>query len=216
MDGVYVELGVRKPRECAIAGLLDETDEAAHSINWCSDGVSGREQFRHENSDLEADAVFTSEGDTIYEVTRPERCVCKSIEDLDHPIHEVRVEGDELFVSLYLDSVEELETIVDRVNPISDAVRVCHLSHESPDDGDGDVVPIDLGCLTDRQREVLATAHEMGYFERPRESSAEEAATELGISPSTFAEHKAVALSKLLDQLPESRYKKHHATEGRD
>lgn len=46
-----------------------------------------------------------------------------------------------------------------------------------------------LDELTDRQREVVRTAYEMGYYEVPREISTEDIAAELDIDPSTVAEH---------------------------
>ena len=52
---------------------------------------------------------------------------------------------------------------------------------------------------TDRQVEVLTVAHEMGYFDSPRQSNATEVAESLGIGPSTLAEHLA-AESKLVGQ----------------
>lgn len=52
--------------------------------------------------------------------------------------------------------------------------------------------------LTDRQREVLAAAHEMGYYEWPRDTAGEELAEELGISPPTLHEHLRAAEQKLI------------------
>lgn len=46
-----------------------------------------------------------------------------------------------------------------------------------------------LDGLTDRQREVLQTAFDLGYFEVPRKVSTEEIGDALGIDPSTVAEH---------------------------
>lgn len=43
--------------------------------------------------------------------------------------------------------------------------------------------------LTDRQREVLETAYQAGYYEWPHEKSSEEVAEMLGITQPTFAEH---------------------------
>ncbi|MFW6017981.1 MAG: GAF domain-containing protein [Halapricum sp.] len=43
--------------------------------------------------------------------------------------------------------------------------------------------------LTDRQREVVSVAYRRGFFEWPRESSGEEIAEALGISPATFHQH---------------------------
>lgn len=52
--------------------------------------------------------------------------------------------------------------------------------------------------LTDRQREVLETAHEAGYYRRPRERTGEEIAADLGISPTTFQEHVGAAERKIV------------------
>jgi predicted DNA binding protein len=57
--------------------------------------------------------------------------------------------------------------------------------------------------LTDRQYEVLAVAHDLGYFEYPRGANAEDVAEELGITQSTFAEHLSAAQSKLVGELLE-------------
>ncbi|WP_227378565.1 helix-turn-helix domain-containing protein [Haladaptatus halobius] len=53
-------------------------------------------------------------------------------------------------------------------------------------------------ALTPRQREVVETALEAGYFEWPREISSEELATELGITRGTCLEHLRKAQAKLL------------------
>lgn len=53
--------------------------------------------------------------------------------------------------------------------------------------------------LTDRQREALETAHAAGYFDWPRDSSGEEVADTLGVSPSTFHQHLRVGEQKVLD-----------------
>lgn len=45
------------------------------------------------------------------------------------------------------------------------------------------------GRLTDRQLEVLRTAYVSGYFEWPRESTAEECSAMLGITQPTFSQH---------------------------
>lgn len=58
-----------------------------------------------------------------------------------------------------------------------------------------------LGGLTDRQRETLVTAYEMGYFDNPRGTTAVECAESLGISQSTFSQHLSVALNKVLGAL---------------
>lgn len=52
--------------------------------------------------------------------------------------------------------------------------------------------------LTDRQQEILAAAHENGYYEWPRDTSGEEIADHLGISPPTFYQHLRAAEQTLI------------------
>ena len=55
--------------------------------------------------------------------------------------------------------------------------------------------------LTDRQREVIETAWEMGYYEIPKQVSSEEIADELDLDSSTVAEHIQRAERNLLGQV---------------
>jgi CheY-like chemotaxis protein len=53
--------------------------------------------------------------------------------------------------------------------------------------------------LTDRQHEAVSAAHSAGYFEWPRESTAEEVAEALELAAPTFHEHLREAQRKLVD-----------------
>jgi predicted DNA binding protein len=57
--------------------------------------------------------------------------------------------------------------------------------------------------LTDRQREVLRTAFEAGYYDCPRRTEGGELADRLGISSATFSEHIRAAESNILTILYE-------------
>ncbi|WP_436925719.1 helix-turn-helix domain-containing protein [Halosimplex amylolyticum] len=63
---------------------------------------------------------------------------------------------------------------------------------------DGPTRPMEQ--LTDRQREILRVAFEEGYYEVPREASTEDVAAEVGVDPSTVAEHLQRAERNLLTQ----------------
>lgn len=56
-------------------------------------------------------------------------------------------------------------------------------------------------ALTARQREVLAAAHDAGYYEWPRETTGEDLADDLGLSPATFHQHLRTAERKLINLL---------------
>jgi hypothetical protein len=53
--------------------------------------------------------------------------------------------------------------------------------------------------LSQEQLAVLQTAHRLGYFDVPRQASAENVATELDIAQSTFSERLRLAEQRLLD-----------------
>lgn len=59
--------------------------------------------------------------------------------------------------------------------------------------------------LTAKQQEVLRTAFENGYFEWPRETSAEECAATLDISQPTFSQHIRAAERKVFGALFDER-----------
>ncbi|WP_436900975.1 helix-turn-helix domain-containing protein [Halovenus halobia] len=80
------------------------------------------------------------------------------------------------------------DDVTDRI-----AVDVEWMGGYSPDRADT------IGRLTERQREALSTAHELGYYETPREVSFEEVATELDCASSTANELLRRAESKIID-----------------
>ncbi|EMA31102.1 bacterio-opsin activator domain-containing protein, partial [Halobiforma nitratireducens] len=57
------------------------------------------------------------------------------------------------------------------------------------------------GDLTEKQRAALETAYFAGYFDWPRESTGEEIAERLGISPATFNQHLRTAERKFFDSV---------------
>ncbi len=58
-----------------------------------------------------------------------------------------------------------------------------------------------LDAITDRQRDILLTAFELGYFEVPREASAADVAAEFDLDQSTVTEHLRRAERNLLAEL---------------
>lgn len=56
-------------------------------------------------------------------------------------------------------------------------------------------------ALTDRQREAVCAAHDAGYYEWPRDRTAEEIADSLDIAASTFHRHLRTAQGKLAKEL---------------
>lgn len=91
-------------------------------------------------------------------------------------------------------SQDDISRGVERLDEIGVTARVERFA-----DYRGPSAPLD--SLTDRQREVVRTAHELGYFEVPRSATPEDVAAELDIDPSTAGEHLRRAQANLMDHL---------------
>ncbi|MDY6819719.1 MAG: helix-turn-helix domain-containing protein [Halobacteriales archaeon] len=57
-----------------------------------------------------------------------------------------------------------------------------------------------MSGLSDRQREVLLMAFEMGYYEHPREATHEDIAQQFDRTPHTISEHLQKAEAKIIDR----------------
>ncbi len=149
----------------------------------------------------EADRVFTDDAQSVYRFTnRRGDCPCGRIPDHGCPVREVRADPESLSLSFVAPDLETVKNIVADLRSCCASVRVRRLTRSTPADGRS-LLFVDRTAFTDRQYEVLRTAHEMGYFARPKRADSADVADELDISAATFSEHLAVAQEKLLDQL---------------
>mgnify|MGYP000232918002 FL=1 len=230
--GIQVRLAVDAAEACpvaaATAGEATGGAASARSVSWSRAGDGNRvvEEFDlvgGRGSDeppagtaaadspadappegLPADASVVFETDDTRRV-RFERngtdCACDAVERHGAPVIDVNATGGTLHLTFHAADVETVREVVTDLREGFGSVRIDRLART--DEEPADRVAVDRGQLTDRQREVLETAMEMGYFQRPREANATEVATALDISPSTFAEHLASAQSKVLGSLLE-------------
>ena len=62
---------------------------------------------------------------------------------------------------------------------------------------------LETPLLTEKQREAFDTAVSLGYYDRPREASLDEIATELGISRSAVSHRLCAVRRRLADHFAE-------------
>ncbi|MFU1782431.1 helix-turn-helix domain-containing protein [Haloarcula japonica] len=209
-SGIRVELSVDTPGACPVASVSDEAGAAVTDVARSSPDEDGQviEEFTATATDegaIEAregmDKVFATGNGARYQFSRSRtECVCEAVETYDCPVADIRAEGGQLHLTFHVPDVDRVRAIVTRLKELYDGVSLRSMRRN------GDVDPVDSilvdrSKLTDRQREVLETAVEMGYFEYPKGANAGDVASELDISVSTFAEHLAAAQTKLLDSI---------------
>mgnify|MGYP006292745915 CR=1 FL=1 len=205
--GIRAELSLDATASCTVARIAAEAGRSTQSISksMAPDASTVTEEFvldgEADVSDEAAEEVFSYGSNRVYRFDRPAEkpCPCESVEDFGSPVLDVSSEAGQLDMAFHADDMDHLQTVVSELKQEYGNVSVNRLVR-SRDDGGGeaDLVLVDRSDLTARQEEVLATAHQLGYFEHPKGANAGDVADALDITTSTFTEHLAAAQSKLL------------------
>lgn len=205
MRGLEASITVESPGSCPVAAASTEMSEPIDTVARSTAETDGVlvEEFEADvgldGSNGDVVEVFEDDPHSVYRFERDPAaaCVCQSVEEHGCPVVDVRAENGRLDVAFRPPDVETLRDIVGALERDFDGVRLRHLM-QSGETADTDPVVVDRGILTDRQREVLWTAYDLGYFAYPKGANAGEVADFLDIAPSTFREHLSAAQSKLL------------------
>jgi hypothetical protein len=215
-SGIRAELRVDADGTCPVAEAAAEAGASTFSISRGIDPEGAgtvTEEFMLDGApaddptiDEELTQVFTYGSRAVYRFTRQrgQGCPCECIERFDCPVVDVHTEDGILYLVFHAADVDELRRIITTLRERYPAVDIRRLLRSEGDRSTHDLVFVDRGRLTERQREVLETAHRMGYFDRPKGANGGEVAEALDISRSTFAEHLAAAQTKLLDAILEN------------
>ncbi|WP_202614433.1 helix-turn-helix domain-containing protein [Halostella litorea] len=131
-------------------------------------------------------------------------CACELVESRGCPVRHLQVEDGVIVLSFVAGDVADLRETVADLRERFDEISLRRLTRSNRPEAGDDLTLLDHARLTERQREVLETAHGMGYFDHPKEANATEVSDTLGINRSTFSEHLSAAQSKLLDSLLEA------------
>ncbi|RDI71377.1 helix-turn-helix domain-containing protein [Halopelagius longus] len=209
MVGVHAELEVDGVTGCPVAPMSEDlevesvvTDRQAASRGG---SVVGEVTVKRDGDDSpvpdDAERVFADGSRSVFRFEAAgEDCPCGRVPNHGCPVRALDADGGTVAVSFVAPDVETVRRVVSDLRSRCDAVGVRRLVRSGPDD-ERSLLLVDRSAFTDRQYEVLSTAHEMGYFERPKEADSADVASALGVSVSTFTEHLAVAQSKLLNQI---------------
>lgn len=201
-----VEFAVDAPGRCPVARASEDAASPVTSVARSSTTGAGpvTEEFSAPadaavGDATDAEAVVSAGAETVYRFERDasEPCVCETIEAVAGPAVDVRAEDGTLVVTVRVEDSATVRSVVERLRDRFGGVRVRSLQNLA-DAVDAGGRLADDSRLTERQREVVTTAYDMGYFEYPKGANAGEVAEALDISRSTLAEHLAAAQGKLL------------------
>ena len=208
VSGIHVQLAVSNAEGCPASSIseaveIDSLRVDHHATPTTMEVVGELTVDRSDDIETESEAVeevFADETKSVYRYTHDELCPCQCVPTNGCPIRNLQADSGRLIVSFIAPDLETVRSVVTDLRSCSGSVAVNRLTKSAPTD-EQSLLFVDRTAFTDRQYEVLETAHEMGYFASPKGATAEEVATELGISAATFLEHLSVAQTKLLNQI---------------
>lgn len=206
-SGIRATVTVAAPAGCPIAAFsADATgviDQVSTSVS-CPESPNSVTEFLADADSapegVDAEAIFSYGSATLFRIEHdgdPD-CPCEYLGRFGCPVHRYAAEDGDLTLVFHAEDFEQLQAVMAAFREVFPSVDVRRLLHPPIDGTPDETVFVDRGRLTDRQHEVLRTAFEMGYFERPKGANATEIAEELDIAQSTFTEHLVAAQRKIL------------------
>ncbi|AGB32963.1 Bacterio-opsin activator HTH domain protein [Natrinema pellirubrum DSM 15624] len=213
-SGIRAEIKIDDPPDCVVAQAAAAASGRVHSVSK-STSPSAPERVTEEfmleaddypeefDVDAEIESIFSYGSSEVYRFERElgHGCPCECIEGHDCPVVDVRAHGSALYLTFHTPDMHVLQAVIGDLRERYSGLDVQRLLQSQQDHDERHLVFVDRSTLTDRQTEVLETAHRMGYFDHPKRANAGEVATELGITSTTFTEHLAAAQTKLLDAI---------------
>ncbi|AQL44340.1 DNA-binding protein [Halorientalis sp. IM1011] len=208
-SGIRATVEFSTPDICPIVEHATEAgatvDSVATSVRPSADAESTTEFSIDEELEPESDltTVFSHGSTRRYRLVHDDEvsCPCACLGQFGCPVTRYVAREGHLTVVFHAADYEELQAVVGELRQQFPGVDIKRFVRAPAGETGRDSVLVDRSKLTDRQLEVLETAHEMGYFENPRRANATEIADELDINPSTFREHLSAAETKLLGDL---------------
>ncbi len=207
-EGLHVELAVSCRSHCPVAEASAGVDGGIGDVSQAVVAGERLDEYRVPRGTEGAvgTPVFATEDEVVYRASRPcgTGCPCERIEAVGCPTTSVRAVDGRLVVSFYAPDRSTVRRVVESLREAFD-VELRRLVASGRDESRSDTTVVDRARLTDRQREVIETAHRMGYFAYPRRATAETVAATLGVSPSAFAETLRAAERAVLDEFLPAR-----------
>lgn len=211
-SGIRATVKFSAPDGCPIAQFSETAETVIDQVSTSVSlpGSTGSVTEFLADADHASDAgdskpIFSYGSATLYRTSHDgdERCPCECLGQFGCPVHRYVAEDGDLTLVFHAETFEQLQDVMADLRDRFPSVDVQRLLQPPLEGTPDEQVFVNRGKLTERQLEVLQTAYEMGYFERPKRANATEIAAELDISQSTFTEHLVTAQRKIFDDVLE-------------
>lgn len=202
--------------------VLEERPPAIRSdgtprVHFDAEGDVDAMESTVENHEAVSEVQFTESGSVgTCRASIDGECLLAPLVDAGFIPHEIRIEngverlwgsvpGRDTLADVIAAAREHGSVRLERATTVSDEPATETSPRDRPDT-----------ALTKRQRDAVAAAQAMGYFEVPREADATAVADELGISKSAFLDRLKRAQATLFENLFSDREQLQSATTGQE
>ena len=207
--GIQAEVEFATPSICPIVELSAAAETTIDSVatNVCSsDCTESVTEFSMDaDGDFEVDVtpIFSHGSSDRYRLTHDDGmdCPCEYLGQFGCPVARYVARNGTLTIVFHAADYDQLQEVIGELRDQFPDVDIKRFVQSPAGEQAQDSVFVDRSRLTHRQLEILETAYDKGYFDRPRRSNATEIAAELDVNPSTFREHLTAAESKILEDL---------------
>ncbi|MFC3957742.1 bacterio-opsin activator domain-containing protein [Halovivax cerinus] len=194
-------------RQLHLEGILERTrGERSLFVRLADDEPTAIDSLVDELAAVASVSVISS-GDesTLLDVTVSSTNVLETLAEFDARLTGAVANAGETTVTVVVPPHVETRSLVEAVqDQYPDTELTARREHTSELAG-GRFPGRLTDVLTDKQLEALQSAHYSGFFDWPRESTGEDLAEALDISPPTFHYHLRAAQRKLIDRVLEGR-----------
>ena len=134
---------------------------------------------------------------------RTPTCVCRTIGQFDCAFDIETVSDGALVIGVVVPDRSLLGRIVGALQESGATVRLSRLSRHG--ECDDVTLEVDATDVTEKQREAVELAVELGYYDRPRNATLSDLAEELGISRSAVSQRLTAVELTLIDSFVDQR-----------
>lgn len=180
---------------CAVVDAGEDAKAVTHHVKTGNSTSIGGESSCgecHTEMDFGPDA---DRGRTYLKSAVSTRCICPVFEEHDCIPSVKAVRSGSIVVVLSIPHREVLREIIADLRTVGATVSVEWLVDGTETDATAE---IDVSSITDKQREAMERAREMGYYDTPRRADLSEVAAALDISESAVSQRLNAAETKLV------------------
>ncbi len=198
-ESLLVQLAAATGCRVELDGLIVQSDGSLKLFVTVEGNPSADAVTAAEDVDAEWTAITETETSSLYELTLSRAPIIDFLAENGATLRTASAEGTTGRLVIQLPSQTDSRELLDLLADVYGDVNLLTQRERSRKPQTTTEFKSSLQAdLTDRQHEVLRTAHHAGFFEWPRVTSGEELASSLGISQSTFHEHLRAGERKLV------------------